>query len=586
MPLLANRDARWLWNEVRPFLPHQSGALLCIVIASLSGLAAPLLMKLLVDEVFPNRDWTALAIVTGLFLASMVVRSSLTSLSSLINTLAIQRMSFRIRSRLVRCVQSRPPDFHNKHPAGDLIQRLERDITLVGELGLDLFPGLVRMVFSVPMTVAVMVYLDWRVSAVIVPLLPLFAYVRYKLGPPLKRGAEAVREANARQSSLLNEMLAGVIQVQLLGAEQRLARRYRRLDLRTMRQQILLRKRELLFLLLSGNIIGLGMALVIGYGGVRVLTGSLTAGVLVAFYGYIERIFQPMTEAVELYARVNRVRASVRRLVDIEHAPGALIEAAGAMPAPAAPVELSCTNASFGYTPENPALRNVSFSARAGERLAVVGPSGCGKTSLLKLIARLHEPQTGQIRLDGLDVRALQLRTLRGAISFVPQEPVLFQGTLRDNLRLAGRTVSAQDIAHAAWISCFSDVVEQMPRRWDTELGPMGSGLSGGEKQRMAITRAILQQRPILILDEATSGLDGPTEQQLFSRLRTWSADRIVIVVSHRLAVPRWADRVIVMQAGQVIEDSTHHVLARPGTHYADLWQLHQTVTDEPWTSR
>lgn len=573
MNVLARREWRWLWNEVRPFAGHQAFALFCIISASVSGLAAPLFMKLLVDDVLPNRRWGALALITALFLASMTARSSLTSLASLVNTLAIQRVQFRIRSRLIQRVQSLPPDFHHKHPVGDLLQRIERDITVVGESGLDLFPALVRMIASVPMTAAVMIYLDWRVSAMILPLLPMFAYVRHRLGPTLKRGAEAVREAAARQSSFLHELLVGAIQVQLLGAEKRLARRYKRLDLRTMRQQIALKKKELLFIFLSGNIIAIGMALVIGYGGVRVLSGTLTAGVLVAFYGYIERIFQPLTEAVELYARFNRVRASIRRLVDIEDSPGQMTDAHDAVPASTSPVELTYSNVSFNYTPEKPALRRIAFTARAGERVAVVGPSGCGKTSLLKLIARLHDPQEGQVQLDGRDVRSLQLHTLRDAISFVPQEPVLFQGTLRENLRYACPTATPEDIAYAAWIACLTEVVERLPKGWDTELGPMGSGLSGGEKQRVAITRALLQRRPLLVLDEAASALDGPTEQTIFSRLKTWAAGRIVIVVSHRSAVGRWADRVVVMDSGEVIEDSTHGALDRPGTHYAALWR-------------
>ncbi len=218
-------------------------------------------------------------------------------------------------------------------------------------------------------------------------------------------------------------------------------------------------------------------------------------------------------------------------------------------------------------------LRGIDFDARVGERVAVVGESGCGKSSLLKLIPRLYDASGGRIEIDGRDVRALRLRDLRRAVSFVPQDPILFHGTLYDNLRHGSPSATRHDMARAAWIACLTDVVSRLPNGWDTQLGPMGVGLSGGEKQRVAITRALLQRRPILILDEATSALDAPTEHRILSRLERWCTDRIVIIVSHRLSAARWATRVVVMHRGEIVEDGTHDSLYRPGTHYHALWQ-------------
>ena len=167
-------------------------------------------------------------------------------------------------------------------------------------------------------------------------------------------------------------------------------------------------------------------------------------------------------------------------------------------------------------------LRGIDFDARAGERVAVVGESGCGKSSLLKLIPRLYDASGGRVEIDGRDVRTMRLRDLRHAVSFVPQEPILFHGTLYENLRHGSPDATRHDMARAAWIACLTDVVSRLPNGWDAQLGPMGVGLSGGEKQRVAITRALLQRRPILILDEATSALDAPTEHRILSRLERW----------------------------------------------------------------
>jgi ABC-type multidrug transport system fused ATPase/permease subunit len=562
----------WLWRQSRPFVLYQVASLLCILASSAIGLAQPLVMKWLIDDVLPNGRWGALTTVSAIFLLAAVTRSSLSSLGSLITTLGSTRMTLRVRTHCVKQVMSLSPEFHARHAVGDLVQRLERDVSIVGDMGSEVFPSIARVLGETSMAVAIMFYLDWRLSAIVVPLLPLFGYVRYRCRALLRGGTQELREATARQSSLLQEMLNGVLQVQLLGAERRITRNYVRLSLRTAQREIAQKKNELMFTFVSMSIIGLGIALIVGYGGVRVLLGGLTVGGLVAFYGYISTIVSPMGTAVGLYAQVIRLGVSIRRLMDIEHATDVIRDAPGATPLPSSPRVLVCTNVSLDYGADTPVLRRVQFHARAGERVAVVGVSGSGKSSLLKLIPRLYEPREGSVQLDGCDVRSLQLRSLREAISFVPQDPVLFQGTLRANLRYGCQTATPEDIEHAAWVACLTDVVEHLPRGWDTELGPMGSGLSGGERQRVAIARALLQRRPILILDEASSALDGATEQRLLSRLEAWSADRIVIVVSHRLAAARWADRVVVLYQGEVVEDGCHDLLFRSGTHYGALW--------------
>jgi ABC-type multidrug transport system fused ATPase/permease subunit len=359
----------------------------------------------------------------------------------------------------------------------------------------------------------------------------------------------------------------------LLGAERRMARNYGRLNLRSQRARWKQRKNEIVFSFTAMTVVSFGSALILGYGGARVMNGQLTAGGLVAFYSYIGGIFAPLSMATELYARLTRVRASIQRLLEIEQAPNELDDRDTATPLTDRPRLIVCTDVKFKYDPDKHAVDGADFDARAGERVAIVGTSGCGKSSLLKLLPRLYDVDAGRIEIDGRDVRALQLRTLRQAISFVPQEPILFQGTLRENLRLGCPTATPEDLDRAIRIACLTDLVDRLPDGLKSPLGPMGAGLSGGEKQRVAIARAILQDRPILILDEATSALDARTERRLLARLKTWCEDRIVIVVSHRLAASKWADRVVVLDAGRVIEDGSHEGLFQPGTFYFDLWE-------------
>jgi ABC-type multidrug transport system fused ATPase/permease subunit len=575
----ARPEWAWLWKESKPFARYQLGGLLCITGASAVGLVQPLLMKWLIDDVLlPNGWWWGtLAIVTGLFLLAGIGRSALSSLGTLVNMLGVRRMTFHMHMRLVRHVQSLSADFHARHPVGDQLQRLERDVTVVGEFASEALPSLAQIVVGTSMAVAAMFYLDWHLSSVILPLLPVFAYARHRYRTVLRQCAEDVRSASGRQSSLLQEMLTGAVQIQLLGAERRLAREYRRVSLKTVQQQIGQKKSELMYSTLSVSIIAVATAAIVGYGGVRVRDGSLSLGGLVAFYGYIGSIFSPMNVAVGLFSRVIRMHASVRRLIELEQTPDVVRDAPDATPLTAPPRVLACRQITFDYVPDKPILRRVHFAARAGERVTLVGESGSGKSSLIKLVARLHDPVGGAIELDGRDIRSISLESLRRAISFVPQDPVLFQGTLRANLRYARPGATLDELNHAAWIASLTEVIDRLPHGWDTELGAMGAGLSGGERQRVAIARAVLQERPIFVLDEAFSALDGAAERRLLSRLENWAAGRILILVSHRLATAQWGDRVVVLRRGQIVEDASHEALDREGTHYRTLWRDRDT---------
>jgi ABC-type multidrug transport system fused ATPase/permease subunit len=578
----SGHEWRWLWRQILPFIHFEIGSLVLVLIASAVSLTSPLLMKWLIDKILPQHAWRDLGIVTALFFAVSIGGNALRSTANLIAARGVMQCAYEMRRRLLGHLVALPAAFYSQHPVGDLVQRAESDVSLVADLGSDLLPSVVNMIVQTAMTIGIMIALDWRLTIIALPLAPVFEWLRHRYRTILRKNSEDVRESSGVQSNLLNELLTGITQIQLLGAERRVARSYARLNLRSQRARWKQRKNELMFSFTAMTIVALGSALILGYGGARVMTGQLTAGSLVAFYSYIGGIFAPLSMATELYARLNRVRASVRRLLEIEQAPNEIRDRDDATPLTERPRLIVCTGVKFQYDADKPALDGADFDARAGERVAIVGASGCGKSSLLKLLPRLYDAEDGRIEIDGRDVRTLQLRTLRQAISFVPQEPILFQGTLRENLRHGCPTATPEDLDRAVRIACLTDVVDRLPDGLKSMLGPMGAGLSGGERQRVAIARAILQDRPILILDEATSALDARTERRLLARLKTWCADRIVIVVSHRLAASKWADRVVVFDAGRVIEDGSHASLYQPGTCYFDLWEQSAALTNDP----
>ena len=554
----ADRDDRriwrWLWTQIRPFAVYQAGSLSLVLVASLLNAVGPLLMRWLIDDVLPNRRTPLLFVVTVSLLAAHVGGVALSSASRTINKLGVLRLVHRMRMRLLTHLQALPETFYRAHPVGDLVRRVEEDVELVGQFGSEILPAMARVGAQSGVTIGVMLFLDWRLTAIIGLLLPIYVCLRNYYRTSLMQSSQDVREASGRRTSYLNDLLTAAIQIQMLGAERQLSRRYSRLNLRGTREQWLQHNREVYFVVATLSVIGLGTALIVGYGGWRVMTGDLTAGTFVAFYGYVAFIFSPLVIATELYAQLNRVRASITRLIDIERSPRQAWNTPEAVPITAAPARVTCDGVTFGYAPDAAVLTDAHVEAHAGERILLVGASGCGKSSLLKLIARLYDVDGGRVVIGERDVRTIDLRSLRAAVSLVPQEPILFQGTLRDNLRYGSHWARADRLDLALWIACLDDVVANLPKGLDTELGPAGCGLSVGEKQRLALARAIVQDRPILLLDEATSALDARTERQFYERITPWCADRIVILVSHRASAYQWADRVLLLENGSVRE--------------------------------
>lgn len=510
----------------------------------------PLVMKWLIDHVLPERQWNGLIYGSVLMFALFASRVLLVSCGNLANGIGVQRLTFRLRIRLLKHLQTLSAAFYSRQPIGDLIQRLEQDVSIVGELGSTVLPTVLRMSAQVIMTLCAMAFLDWHLALIVVPLMPVFAYVRRRYKGILRVGAEQLRDAAGQQSSLLNEILAGAIQIQLLGCEDRLGRRYKRLALITMRRILTQRKNEQIYSLFEMCMVGAGTALILGYGGARVIEGSLTAGGLVAFYGYIGSLFAPLETAVDLFARLHRVGASVRRLVAIDQEVADIHDTPNASPLTSPPTSITFNDVTFAYSANRFALDRVKLELSSRYKVAIIGESGSGKSSLLKLIPRLYNVDAGVIQVDGRDIRTISVRSLRQAISLVPQDPLMFRGTIWENIRHGSPDSTIKEVEYAAWVACFTEVLQRLPKGWETELGPLGAGLSGGELQRLAIARAVLQNRPVLLLDEATSALDVSTERRLLLRLSGWCGGRLVVIACHRPAGANWADRIIVMDAG------------------------------------
>jgi ABC-type multidrug transport system fused ATPase/permease subunit len=402
-----------------------------------------------------------------------------------------------------------------------------------------------------------MLVINLRLTVIVLPLIPIFIAVRRRFRDRLRNASESVQEQSGKMIGFLEEHLSAIVQVQLLSCEQREARRFARLSGHAVRAQVKRRVTELFFGSVLYLIIVLGMASVLCYGGYQVIVGTLTAGGLVAFYGYTLQLFIPLYGVVDIYSRLQRVGASVRRLMEITEANMILQDRPGALalqPDISGSIELK--DVTFSYHADRPVLNAVSLRVNSGERIAVVGTSGNGKSTIARLVARLYDVRGGAVLVNGIDVRDVALKSLRSSVIFVPQEPILFDVTLRQNLLYGSPAATQEELEKVTKLAQLETLINRLPKGLDESLGPRGNRLSGGERQRVALARALLQHPKVLILDECTSALDTVTEKSLLNALDHHLRGVTTIVISHRPYPTSWADREVHLNYGQISVES------------------------------
>jgi len=553
-----SREFRWLLGQVKPFLRLHLGSYVCILFVCVLALLDPLIVRFLIDEVIPNRRISWLPLVALAFFMTYIGRLGFEGLASITNFRAVQKMTFRLRLKLLRHLQRLSAEYHDNQPLGDTLHRLQVDVDQVATLSGEVIPSVLRIVTIFSLVMTTMMVINYRLTAIVLPLIPVFILVRRRFHDRLRHASDSVQEQSGKVIGFLEEHLSAIVQVQLLSCEQREARRFARLSGRAVRAQIKRRRTELFFGSLLFLIIVIGMASVLCFGGYQVIVGTLTAGGLVAFYGYTLQLFMPLYGVVDIYSKLQRVGASVRRLMEITDADAVLRDRPGALALPSntsGAIELK--EVSFSYYSDRPVLNAINLQVNSGERVALVGTSGNGKSTIARLVARLYDARGGKVLVEGVDVRDITLKSLRSSVIFVPQEPVLFDVTLRENLLYGNPLASDEEVERVSKLAQLETLINRLPKGLDEALGPRGNRLSGGERQRVALARALLQHPKILILDECTSALDAATEKCLLNALDRHLRGVTTIIISHRPYPTSWADREVHVSYGEISDDST-----------------------------
>jgi subfamily B ATP-binding cassette protein MsbA len=546
------------------------------LLSSLFALAQPWPLKVIVDSVLQGKpahvpgltfgeNWSRTAILDAAiaaFVVILLVGALFDYLGSYLMESSGVRMVSDIRETLFARLQRLSLGFHSTQRTGDLITRVMSDITRVQDMLIQSFSVLVPNIALLIGMMTVMFWIDWQFTLLALAVGPPLFLLVYSYRFRIKGASKEARRHEGRLAARAGEVLGAVRVVQAFTREDFEDERFAQQSSSTVAANLEATRLQAQFSPLVDVLAGLGTAVVLFVGTHRVLSGQLTLGLLLVFLSYLGSLYKPMRQLSKLAYVTSKGAASAERVSEVLDVEEDLRDVPDARPAPRLTGAVRLESVEFAYTDGRPVLRDIELETGPGQVVAVVGPTGAGKTTLVSLIPRFFDPQRGRVLVDGLDVRSLRLASLRSQIAIVPQEPLLFEGTIFENIAYGRSESTESDVLRAAEAALVDGFVRRLPEGYDTPVGERGATLSVGERQRISIARALVRDASILILDEPTSALDPASEQLLIEALENLIAGRTTFVIAHRMSTVLGADQVIVLDQGRVVERGTHEELS------------------------
>lgn len=571
---LPPRLFQWLWRGY--LVRHWRWLVVALFFMAIEGGSVGVFaatMEPMFDRVFVAGETDALNYV-GLVLLSVFIARAVTSwMQRVIITRINALTAAELRANLLAHLMRLDGTFHQKNPPGYLIERVQGDVTAINQIWSAIITGLGRDLISVIALFAVAISVDWRWTLIALIGIPVLLLPSYLVQGYVRRRARTSREIAGRMSTRLDEVFHGINPIKLNSLERYQSQRYDALINQGVRAEVLTSAGQAGIPSLIDIMTGLGFLGVLFFGGSEVIAGEKTVGQFIAFFTSMGLAFEPLRRLGNISGLWQAAAASIERMKAILDAQPLLISPAQPVPAPtgAPRIELQDVHLSYG---DLPVLNGLSFVAEAGRTTALVGASGAGKSTVFNLLARLIDPGTGTVSIGGVRTCDMSLDDLRGLISVVTQDALLFDETLRENILLGRTDIDDHRLAAVLDAAHVSDFLPQLDQGLDSPAGPRGSSLSGGQRQRVAIARALLRDTPVLLLDEATSALDTRSESIVQAALDQLSQGRTTLVIAHRLSTVRAADKIVVMDRGKVVDQGTHEDLLAKGGLYADLYAL------------
>ncbi len=570
-----SRLMRRILTYLRPYKKQVLLALLMIFATGTVDLAGPFLTKLAIDTaIVPNKP-ELLPGILAIFIATLAVSSVLRYVQNMVMQVIGQSVMYDIRHQIFSHLQHQSLSYFDHNPVGRLISRLTNDVDALSEfIGTSLVTVVGDLVILLGVVV-VMFFLDWRLALISLAVLPLIGLASYGFQRLMRTTYRQQRIRLARVNTFLQENISGMLVVQLFNRERRQFKEFDKLNTNLLDSNIEATRVFALFFPIVSFLSTLAVSLLIWYGSGGVLEGTITLGVLVAFFQYTDRAFQPIRDLAEKYNIMQAAMAAAERVFMLVDEQPSIVDPVDPKPLGKVVGDIEFRDVHFAYNPEEPVLKGINLKIPAGTSVAIVGATGAGKTSIISLLSRFYDVQQGQILLDGVDVRDVRQQVLRRNIGVVLQDPVLFSGTIARNIRLLDEDISDEEVVRAARFVNAAHFIERFEDGYEHEVKERGANLSVGQRQLLTFARAIaFNPSVLLVMDEATSSVDTETEALIQDALFKLMSGRTSIIIAHRLSTIKHVDRIIVLHKGEVVEDGTHEDLMARNGYYYRLYQL------------
>jgi subfamily B ATP-binding cassette protein MsbA len=583
---------------IRPHWKALTIALVAVLGVTLTDVLAPWPIKIVLDSLLHSNKLPGVVsrFVTEVFgqnrfailnfaIAAVAVVAIVGAISDYLETYMTNSVSqwvaHDLRRTLYGHIQRLSLTEYDKTRTGDLISRVTSDIDSIQDFINSALFGILISTLTLLGMMGIMFYINWRFTLIALSVAPGLFLVVFFFTRRIKKSSRAVRKKESELLSTVEEVLTSVRVVKAFAREDYEERKFTSQSRDNVEIALQARSIKAKLSPLVEVIVALGTCLVLWYGARLTLSGQLSVPLLVLFLAYLGMMYKPMRDLSKMTDTVSKASVGFERIKEVLEIESRVRDLPQAQRAPRLKGKIEFDRVSFRYEEDTPVLKDISFTIEPGQVAAVVGPSGTGKTTIISLIPRFYDPRSGQVRIDGKDVRQFTMKSLREQISFVLQDTLLFRATVWENIAYGKPEASREEITHAAEVANANEFIEKMPEGYDTMLGERGVTLSGGQRQRIAIARAVIRDTPILILDEPTSGLDAASEEAVIEALDRLMKNRTTILIAHHLGTIRHADVIFVVNESELAEQGTHEELLAKGGVYAEMYKTQNAAVPE-----
>lgn len=544
-------------------------AMFCMIVVSATTSATAFIVKPVLDDIFMKKNEQMLLLMPLAVMIIYLLRGAAMYGQEFLMHYVGESIIRQLRDNLYERISDLSLAFFQREKTGVLMSRITYDVNIIKNMVSNAVTGALRDCFTIVGLVFVIFYRDWKLALIAILVLPLAVFPIYEFGRRIRRFSTRSQESMGDLSAFLHETIGGNKVVKAFNMEDAEKSRFADRNKQVFRFEIKTFRSKALSSPVMEILGGIGMALIIWYGGKGVISGESTPGTFFSFMTAVMLLYAPIRKLTKLNNILQRGLAAADRVFDLLETKSDITEPEHPRPLPEPPHRITFDNVSFAYADSDPVLKNLNLEVHPGERLGIVGTSGGGKTTLVNLIPRFFDVTEGAVRIDGIDIREAAISDLRSRVAVVTQEPILFNDTIGNNIAYGSPNAPREKVLDAARAAYIYDFIQSLPKGLETGIGELGNRLSGGEKQRMCIARALLKDAPILILDEATSALDAEAEQLVQKALENLMRGRTSFVIAHRLSTVFDADRIIVLADGQIVEQGRHSsLLAARGEYY------------------